>query len=229
MAALGLRSGDSRVFSQSSGTRDSPADASRPRGRLCPGLAPPKAARGRRGGSVQLPHLPHGPACHTRTLPSAIGLGQLCPPEIITSFLLLLLLVLLLQSPSPPRPCGGPSGISPSPAQLCTLGAPRLRLHSRSHRPRLQCLSCCYLSFAVDLGWLGEGEVRWGSPDPGVGSWCSWKEQLCSQPSSHQHLRPGAAVPHPLCSRGSPCSPGLRALAPPRTITSVPQPWFVPS
>lgn len=115
MGALGLRSGDSRVFSQSSGTRDSPADASRPRGRLCPGLAPPKAARGRRGGSVQLPHLLHGPARHTRTLPSAIGLGQLCPPEIITSFLLLLLL-LLLQSPSPPpRPRGGPSSISPAP------------------------------------------------------------------------------------------------------------------
>lgn len=98
------------------------------------GLAPPKAARGRRGGSAQLPHLPHGPACHTRTLPSAQPPGQLCPPEIIT-FSLLLLLLLLLQSPS--LPCGAPRGISPSPAPLCTLGAPKLRLHSRSHRPRL--------------------------------------------------------------------------------------------
>lgn len=88
---------------------------------------------------MQLPHLPHGPACHTRTLPSAIGLGQLCPSEIITSFLLLLLLLLLLflQSPSPPLPRGAPRGISPHPAQLCTLGAPKLRLHSRSHWPRL--------------------------------------------------------------------------------------------
>lgn len=123
------------------------------------------------GGSAQPQHLPHGPACHTRTLPSAIGLGQLCPPEIITSFLLLLLL-LLLQSPSPPpRPRGGPSRVSPlPPAQLCTLGALRLRLHSRSHRPRLQCLSCCYLSFPVDLGWLGVvgGEVRWGPQTPGL-------------------------------------------------------------
>lgn len=198
LGALGLRSGDSRVFSQSSGTRDSPADASRPRGRLCPGLAPPKAARGRRGGSVQLPHLLHGPARHTRTLPSAIGLEQLCPPEIITSFLLLLLL-LLLQSPSPPpRPRGGPSSISPAPQPS---SAPSTVTLTEPPAPSsVSLLLLLVLPCGLGLARGGRGEV--GSPDPGFGSWCSWKEQLCSQPSSHRPLSPGAAVPLPLCSRG---------------------------
>lgn len=181
----------------------------RPRGRLCPGLAPPKAARGRQGGSVQLPHLPHGPACHTRTLPSAIGLGQLCPPEIITSFLLLLLLLLLLQSPSQRH-------LPPLTAQLCTLGAPKLRLHSWSHRPHFQCLLLLLLVLPFGLGLARGGG---GSLAPGFGSWCSWKEQLCSQPSSDQHLSPGAAVPHPLCPRGSPCSQDWGFLSPSCTIT----------
>lgn len=97
MAALGLCSGDSRVFNQSSGTRDSPANASRPRERLCSGPVPPKAApspgAGRKA-STQLLHLlargpgprpvahahspagsPHAPAA------SALGLWQLCPPQ----------------------------------------------------------------------------------------------------------------------------------------------------
>lgn len=150
VAALGLRSGDSRVFSQSSGTRDSPADASRCPGRLCPGLAPPKAARGRQGGSAQFPHLSHGPTCHTRTLPSAIGLGQLCPPEIITSFLLLLLL-LLLQSPSQRHlPRSQPSSAPSEPQSFVyTHGATG---------PVFNVFSCCYLSFPLDSGWLGEGE-----------------------------------------------------------------------
>lgn len=159
VAALGLRSGDSRVFSESSGTRDSPADASRLRGGLCPGLAPPKAARGRQGGSVQLPHLPHGPACHTRTLPSAIGLGQLCPPEIITS--LLLLLLLLLQSPSPPLPRGGPRGISPHPAQLCTLGTSELRLHF-TEPPAPSSMSSLAATCPSLWTWAGSGRGRWG-------------------------------------------------------------------
>lgn len=60
MTALSLHSGDSRVFNQSSGTRDSPAAASRPRERLCSGLVPSKAAPTPGAGrvaAVQLTHL----------------------------------------------------------------------------------------------------------------------------------------------------------------------------
>lgn len=220
VAALGLRSGDSRVFSQSSGTRDSPADASRPRGGLCPGLAPPKAARGRQGGSVQLPHLPHGPACHTRTLPSAIGLGQLCPPEIITSFLLLLLLLLLLQSPSseaspPPQPSSAPSE---PPSFVYTHGATG---------PVFNVFSCCYSSFPLDLGWLGEGEVSWGPWTPGLAPGAAGrKEQLCSQPSSHQHLSPGCCCAPSSAPGGLPAPRDWGILPPhvqsPMSLTCVP-------
>lgn len=119
VAALGLRSGDSWVFNQSSGTRDSPAtNASKPRERLFSGLVPPKAAPspgvGRKA-SPQLLHLlargpgprpvahAHSPAGSPRA-PAASARGSSVLLEIIASSLLLLLLLLLQ---SPPQPSGG--------------------------------------------------------------------------------------------------------------------------
>lgn len=129
IAALGLYSGDSRVFSQSSGTRDSPADASRAGERLCSGLVLSKAAPtpgAGRATAVQLPHLCMGLwplPCRTRTLPWASSSSVL---QIITSFVLLL--SLLLQSP----------------LQLW-LGAQRgLTLHQPSSASR-----CCCLQLAA--------------------------------------------------------------------------------
>lgn len=115
---------------------------------------------------MQLPHLPHGPACHTRTLPSAIGLGQLCPPEIITSFLLLLLLVLLLQSPSPPRPRGGPSGISSPPSSALHPRSPQasFTLTEPPAPSSMSLLLLLVLRCGLGLARGGRGEV--GVPRP---------------------------------------------------------------
>ena len=121
-AALGLRSGDSRVFNQSSGTRDSPANASRPRGEALLWASTAKGCPVSQGPAERCPrssctssHGAPAPALsHTHTpqrahpplqqpQPSACGSSALL--EIIASFLLLLLLLLLLQSP--PRPGEG--------------------------------------------------------------------------------------------------------------------------
>lgn len=162
------------------------------------------------------------PVTHAHST-SAIGLGQLCPPEIITSFLLLLLLLLLSQSPSPPLPRGGPRGISPHSAQLCILGAPELRLHSWSHRPHLQCLLLLLLVLPFGLGLARGGGGEVGVPGPRV--WLL--VQLEGAVLLPAIISPASEPRVLLCPIL--CSPGLGALPPPCTITSVPHLWLVPS
>lgn len=169
---------------------------------LCPGLAPPKAARGRRGGSAapaaparpRLSHT-HTPLSHRPGAALLSGDNHLLPPAPPP-------LVAFTISISSSAPRGSQRHHPPSPA--LHPGSPQASFTlTEPPAPSLMfLLLLLVLPFGLGLARGGRGGV--GSLDPGFGSWCSWKEQLCSQPSHHQHLIPGAAVPHPLCSRGSP-------------------------
>lgn len=155
-----------------------------PCGRLqAPGQALPWAgtAKGCPGPAGRVSAAPAPPACHTRTLPSAQPSGQLCPPEIITSFHLLppvafTISISALRGSQRHLPLPSPALHPGSPQASFTLTEPPA--------PSLMnVFSCCYSSFPLDLGCLGEWEVSWGSLDPGFGSWCSWKEGAALLPA----------------------------------------------
>lgn len=179
-AALGLRSGDSRVLGRSSGTRDSPAGT--PRGsalgwyhRGLPHL-PGAAARFRAApapprvgpGPCPVAHA-HSPAA---SQPSACGSSALL--EIITSFSSCCFYNLLLS------PAGVPEPSLPPSAQLCALRAPeRCPLQPASerlcHRARpapaqsfMSLLLLLLLPFGLGLARGGRGEVRRGHRPPGT-------------------------------------------------------------
>jgi len=212
--------------------------------RLCSGPVLPKAAPSPRAGrkaSVPLLHLlargpgpcpvahAHSPGARPalrQPQPSACGSSALL--EIIASFLLLLLL--LLQSP--PQPDGRSQRFSlcpRTPRALPFTAGVRMAL-PRSPPGAGPVLNVSLAATSPSL-WIGagSGRERRGEERPSAprdGSWRSWKKQVCSQPSSHQHLMPrcccaltrGAAW-------GSLCRPGrgLRALvAFPCTITGFP-------
>lgn len=124
--------------------------------------------------------------CRTRTLLPARAhppwphtlLQQSLPPARGSSVLLeiiFLLLLLLLQSP--PLPCvGGRRDASPPLSPALRAQSPRqspavyswlpsgFAAKPPSTGPGPSCLSCCYSSFPLNLGWLrgGRGEVRRG-------------------------------------------------------------------
>lgn len=160
--------------------------------------------------------------------PSACGSSALL--KIIASFLLLLLLLLLSQSP--PQPAGGSQRFSlppQSPKALPFTASVRTVL-PRSLPGAGPVLNISLAATSPSL-WTGagSGRERRGEerpPAPRGDSRCSWRKQVCSQPSSHQHLTPGCrCAPSCEAARGSPCSPGRglwALLAFPCTITGFP-------
>lgn len=181
-AALGPRSGDSRVFNQSSGTRDSPANTSRRTSALgryrqrLPRLPGPAEKRPR--SSCTSSHGAPAPTLsHTHTprrarpalqqpQPSACGSSALL--EIIASFLLLLLLQ------SPPQPGGGSQRFSLHPqspkALLFTAGVQTLchRARPALARSLTSLLLLLLLPFGLGLAQGGRGEARRGPRPPGM-------------------------------------------------------------
>lgn len=117
--------------------------------------------------------------CRTRTLPWASSSSVLL--QIITSFVLLL--SLLLQSPLQPW-MGAQRGLSHSLSPALHPGAAVYSwlLSTSATKPTLcwmgpECLSCCYFSFLLDLGWLREVESGMRHPGPG---WHGWRQQVGS-------------------------------------------------
>lgn len=193
-AALGLRSGDSRVFNQSSGTRDSPANASRPRGEAllwagtakgCP-VSPGPVERRPRSSCTSSHGAPAPALSHTHTprrarpalqqpQPSACGSSAL--HEIIASFLLPPLVAFTISSSARQ---GVPEVSLPPSAQLCALRAPKCcRLQPASKqlchgaclalaRSLTSLLLLLLLPFGLGLALGGRGDVRRGSRSPGT-------------------------------------------------------------
>lgn len=209
---------------------------------LCSGPVPPTAApspgAGRKA-SAQLLHLlargpgPH-PVAHAHSpagspcapAASALGLWQLCPPR---DNRLLPPPVAFTISSSARR--GFPEVLSaPSEPQSAAVYSRCPNALPQSPPGAGPVLNVSLAATSPSL-WTraGSGRERRGEerpPAPRDGSWHSWRKQVCSQPSSHQHLMPGChCAPSCGAARGSPCSPerGLWALlAFPCTITGFP-------
>lgn len=68
-------------------------------------------------------------------------------------------------------------------------------------------------------GRESRGEERPPGVVPGP-AWCSWREQVCSQPSSHQHLTPSRSLPCPGGQCGGLPAPQGRGLCWPLHVQS---------
>lgn len=195
-AALGLCSGDSRVFHGSSGTRDSPADAPRPSPR-------PPHHRGRqnrvRAASAPPRTGPRPLPCHTRTLPGGLSPprdNRLLPHPPLVAFTI---------SPSARR--GVPKVLlAPRAPKRCCLQPLSERFGHGAHAALARSLTSLWLLLLLPLAQGGRGEARRAPRGPGMAP--VQLEEAALLPAIISPAPNTQVPPCPILEGGSPCPPG---------------------